>query len=81
VKHSANHTDLLRQIHANARELDLPGSPPGANGHAVISKAAKDIYGVNSLSELPYEKLLELNEALLRTKGIPEAGATNSNAE
>lgn len=67
-KHPAEHTDLMRQIHANAQAVALPGSPAGKGGHAQLKSAAAKIYGVKSVADLTYEQLLHLNESLLKTK-------------
>ena len=71
VKHPAAHTDLIRQAHALAQELDLPGSPAGTNGHPILSKAARDVYGVNSYSKLSYEQKLALHEYMLTNHTAP----------
>jgi len=71
AKHPALHTDLNRQAHALAQDLELPGSPAGKNGHALLSKAAKDVYGVPSYANLSYEQKLAIHEYMLKTKRVP----------
>lgn len=71
IKHTATHTDLIKQSHAVAQDLELPGSPAGKNGHPSLSKAAKDVYGVKSYSELSYEQALALHEYMLKHKKLP----------
>lgn len=73
-KHSAPHTDLIRQIHAVTKEMPLEGSPAGANAHPLLSDAAKKIFGVKSLSELTYDQLQKMNEFILKNKRIPAVG-------
>lgn len=68
VKHPPSHTDLIRQLHANAQDFELPGSAAGQKGTQQLRNAAKAVFGTDSLKELSYEQALVLNEYMLRKK-------------
>ncbi len=62
-KHDAPHSDLIRQNHAAAADLNLK--------HTDLSKAAKAVYGVESYSHLSYPQLTALHEYMLKNKTLP----------
>ena len=64
-KHAAAHTDLIRQAHATAAEFGLK--------HADLTKAAKDVYGVDSYGKLSYEQKMAIQEHLLNNRKLPSS--------
>ena len=67
-----NKFEMNRLIHARAQELELADSPAGKNGHTVLSKTAKEVYGVKSFSDLTVEQMKELYDFMEQWKYLPK---------
>lgn len=66
--------EMNRMAHARAQEMELPGSPSGKSGHAALSQAAKDIYGVKSWSDMNVEQMRAVHDFLEKNKRLPVKG-------
>lgn len=73
-KSEQNWNDVSRQVHSNAQDLELPGSPAGKSGHSGLSKAAKDTYGVKSWAELEPEQAQAIGDFIRKNKRWPNKG-------
>jgi len=63
IKHEARHTDAMRAVFANARNLGVDSK--------ALRAAAKEFYG-KGISEMTYEEVVDLNERLLMHKAVPK---------
>lgn len=63
IKHEAKHTDVMRAVFANARNLGVDSK--------ALREAAKEFYG-KGISEMSYDEVVDLNERLLMNKAVPK---------
>lgn len=66
--------ELNRMLHARGQELWLPGSLPGENGHQALSRCARELFGVKSLSELDVDRMKALYLFLDEHRRLPKRG-------
>lgn len=66
--------EMNRLAHARAQEVELPGSPAGKSGHAQLSKAALDNFGVKSWSDLSVGQMRQIHDFIDKFKRAPAKG-------
>lgn len=66
--------EMNRMAHARAQELELPGSPAGKSGHAQLSQAAKDVYGVKSWGDLDAGQMKAIHQFVDKYHRMPRPG-------
>jgi len=76
--HKSPREELTSMIHANAMEMEFPGSPAGQRFK--WTPVAKEIYGVNSWGGLSEAQMSSLNEFFLEHKRPPTAADVTSGA-
>lgn len=63
--------EMTRMLHAQAQDMELPGSPSGKNGHPQLSQAAREVFGVNSIRELSVDQMRAMWNHMDKTGRLP----------